>query len=80
MLPVVVSVEVSSSAGSGTGSGVVIDGQGYILTNNHVVSEIATSGTGTLRVRFNDQSASDARIAGRDPKTELLCSRWRSPG
>ena len=80
VLPVVVSVEVSSSAGSGTGSGVVIDGAGYVLTNNHVVSEIATSGSGTLRVRFNDQSAADARIAGRDPKTDLAVLRVDKPG
>ncbi len=80
VLPVVVSVEVSSSAGSGTGSGVVIDGNGYVLTNNHVVSEVATSGSGTLRVRFNDQSAAEARIAGRDPKTDLAVLKVDRPG
>jgi S1-C subfamily serine protease len=80
VLPVVVSVEVSSSAGSGTGSGVVIDGNGYVLTNNHVVSQIATSGSGTLRVRFNDQSAAVARIAGRDPKTDLAVLKVDKPG
>ena len=80
VLPVVVSVEVSSAAGSGTGSGVVIDGKGYILTNNHVVSEIATSGSGVLRVRFNDQSAVTARIAGRDPKTDLAVLKVEKPG
>jgi S1-C subfamily serine protease len=80
VLPVVVSVEVSSSAGSGTGSGVVIDGKGYVLTNNHVISQIATSGGGTLRVRFSDQSAVDARIAGRDPKTDLAVLKVDKPG
>ena len=80
VLPVVVSVEVSSSGGSGTGSGVVIDGAGYVLTNNHVISEIATSGSGTVRVRFNDQSAADARIAGRDPKTDLAVLKVDKPG
>jgi S1-C subfamily serine protease len=80
VLPVVVSIEVSSAGGSGTGSGVVIDGNGYVLTNNHVVSEVATSGSGTLRVRFNDQSAADARIAGRDPKTDLAVLKVDKPG
>ena len=70
VLPVVVSVEVRSSAGSGTGSGVVIDSKGYILTNNHVVSSAAGS-NGTLRVLFTDQSAASARIVGRDPKSDL---------
>ena len=82
VLPVVVSVEVSSSAGSGTGSGVVIDGAGYILTNNHVVSEIADQRRpATLRVRFNDQSA--VRRPDRRPRPEDRPGRAqgrRSPG
>jgi S1-C subfamily serine protease len=80
VLPVVVSVEVNSSAGSGTGSGVVIDGGGYVLTNNHVISEVATSSGGTLRVRFSDQSAATARIAGRDPKTDLAVLKVEKAG
>ena len=81
VLPVVVSVEVSTAGGSGTGSGVVISGQGYVLTNNHVVSQFATAGAGrSLRVRFSDQSAVDARIAGRDPKTDLAVLKIDKPG
>jgi serine protease Do len=81
VLPAVVSVEVSTAGGSGTGSGVVVDGKGYVLTNNHVVSQYAAGGgTGSLRVRFNDQSAVDARIAGRDPKTDLAVLRIDKPG
>jgi S1-C subfamily serine protease len=81
VLPVVVSVEVSTSGGSGTGSGIVIDGQGYVLTNNHVVSQFATAGAGSsLRVRFSDQSAVAARIAGRDPKTDLAVLKIDKPG
>jgi S1-C subfamily serine protease len=81
VLPVVVSVEVSTTGGSGTGSGVVVDGNGYVLTNNHVVSQFAAgSGSGTLRVRFSDQSAVDARIAGRDPKTDLAVLKIQKPG
>jgi S1-C subfamily serine protease len=81
VLPVVVSVEVSTSGGSGTGSGVVISGEGYVLTNNHVVSQFATAGAGgSLRVRFSDQSAVEARIAGRDPKTDLAVLKIDKPG
>jgi S1-C subfamily serine protease len=81
VLPVVVSVEVSTSGGSGTGSGVVIDGKGYVLTNNHVVSQYAAAGgSGSLRVRFSDQSAVNARIAGRDPKTDLAVLKIDKPG
>ncbi|MGI8696589.1 MAG: trypsin-like peptidase domain-containing protein [Mycobacteriales bacterium] len=69
VLPAVVSIHVHTSEVDGTGSGVVIDGAGYILTNNHVVS-LAASG-GMVRVAFNDQSTTTARIVGRDPKTDL---------
>jgi S1-C subfamily serine protease len=68
--PAVVSVEVQSSSGSGTGSGVVIDGKGYILTNNHVVSSAATDDS-KLRAIFSDESSAEARIVGRDPKSDL---------
>ena len=79
VLPTVVSIEVSSSSGSGTGSGVVIDGDGYVLTNNHVISAAAT-GRGRLRALFSDQSAAEARVVGRDPKTDLAVIKVEKPG
>ena len=79
VLPTVVSIEVRSQAGSGTGSGVVIDGAGYVLTNNHVISQAAT-GSGRLRVLFSDQSAEDARVVGRDPKTDLAVLKIERAG
>ncbi|MGI9092099.1 MAG: S1C family serine protease [Mycobacteriales bacterium] len=69
VLPSVVSIHVHTPQVDGTGSGVVVSDTGYILTNNHVVS-LAASG-GTVRVVFNDQSSTPARIVGRDPKTDL---------
>jgi S1-C subfamily serine protease len=79
VLPTVVSIEVQTSNGAGTGSGVVIDGKGYIVTNNHVVSSVAT-GSGTLRVLFSDQSAESARVVGRDPKSDLAVLKVDKPG
>jgi S1-C subfamily serine protease len=77
--PAVVSIEVRSRDESGTGSGVVIDGKGYILTNNHVVSP-AAGGGGTLRVVFTDQSSVPAKVVGRDPKTDLAVIKVDRPG
>src|SRR5215472_16967944 len=37
--PAVVQVNVVTASGSGLGSGVIIDSRGYIVTNNHVISE-----------------------------------------
>ncbi|MGL4305574.1 MAG: S1C family serine protease [Mycobacteriaceae bacterium] len=69
----VVTVEVRDSDGSGgTGSGVVIDGAGYIVTNNHVISMAATSsGKTTTEVVFFDGTKVSAQIVGRDIKTDL---------
>jgi S1-C subfamily serine protease len=80
VLPAVVSVEIRAPSGSGFGSGVVIDGNGYVLTNNHVISPVATGGRGSLRVLFSDQSAADVRIVGRDPKTDLAVLKVEKTG
>jgi S1-C subfamily serine protease len=66
--PGVVSVDVTTAQGGGTGSGFVLDRDGYILTNDHVVD-----GAQTVRVHFADASASgvSARVVGTDPSTDL---------
>jgi serine protease Do len=48
------------------GSGFIIDPQGYIVTNNHVVGE-----SGKITVIFQDNTKHPAKIIGRDPKTDL---------
>lgn len=74
-LPSVVTVSATgaSSVSGGvvgdTGSGEIIRSNGYIVTNNHVVS-IATNG-GSVQVRFNDGTTAPAMIVGRDPLTDL---------
>jgi putative serine protease PepD len=66
----VVTIAASSSGGgSGTGSGEVIRSDGYILTNNHVIS-IAANG-GSVQVLFSDGRTAAATITGRDPQTDL---------
>jgi putative serine protease PepD len=67
--PSVVSIKVSSGTSSGEGSGIVLDDQGHILTNNHVV-ESAASG-GSLKVVFQDGTTVDAKIVGRDASTDI---------
>jgi len=71
VLPAVVSVEIRAGDQGDFGSGVVIDGAGFVLTNNHVVSPAAADPTATIEAVFADGSRVPARIVGRDPKTDL---------
>ncbi|HEV2787245.1 MAG TPA: trypsin-like peptidase domain-containing protein [Solirubrobacteraceae bacterium] len=52
--------------GRATGSGFVIGKGGSIVTNAHVVE-----GAGTVTVRFGDRKTARARVAGRDPSTDI---------
>ena len=75
-----VSIEVRVGEAGATGSGVVIDGdEGYIVTNNHVVSGADDVEGAEIRAVFSDGSGSEARIVGRDPPATSPSSRWRSP-
>jgi serine protease Do len=51
---------------SGSGSGVIIDPDGHIVTNNHVIGD-ATE----IEVRFSDKSKLIAQVVGRDQDTDL---------
>ncbi|QPJ63990.1 MAG: trypsin-like serine protease [Candidatus Nitrohelix vancouverensis] len=50
----------------GAGSGFLIDAQGYILTNHHVVD-----GSQKLKVSLMDGKEYDAKVIGADPKTDI---------
>lgn len=54
--------EVSGSLGSG----VIIDAQGYIVTNNHVIE-----GATEIIVVFNDGTRTEAKLIGADTDTDL---------
>jgi serine protease Do len=48
------------------GSGFIIDREGYIVTNNHVIE-----GADEIKVRLANDKEFDATIIGRDPNTDL---------
>src|SRR5687768_6009551 len=68
----VVYVEAGNGGGSGgSGSGFVVDDDGSILTNHHVIDDAAE-----LRVRFGeDGDPVKARLVGSDPSTDLALLR-----
>ena len=59
----------------GEGSGFVIDPDGYILTNHHLVP-----GPGRIRVRFADKREMKARRVGSDPNTDLALLKVDAKG
>jgi putative serine protease PepD len=76
VLPVVVSIDVTSDQGSGTGSGFVIRStakESFILTNNHVAT---SAGAGAkITVTFQDQSQEVATIVGTEASYDLAVLR-----
>jgi len=58
--------EQKDQKGVATGSGFVIDEDGYILTNAHVVD-----GAKKTKVQFSDKKTADAKIVGVDTSTDV---------
>jgi len=51
---------------SGLGSGVIVNAEGYILTNNHVIQ-----GADEILVELKDKRQSRAQLSGSDQDTDL---------
>jgi putative serine protease PepD len=69
VLPSVVSIKVQGADGAGTGSGFIIRGDGYVVTNNHVVE--GANGSGSIVVVFPDGSQAPAKVVGADASYDL---------
>jgi len=71
--------DISSSSGApaadSLGSGIVIDGRGYILTNEHVVLRASK-----INVRFADRRKLAAEVIGTDPASDLAVLKVEGAG
>jgi len=72
--PAVVEVNVTTQQGGAIGSGVIIDGRGYIVTNNHVVS-----GAQSMNVTLFDGTNLPAQLVGTDSADDLAVVKITPP-
>ncbi|WP_084211000.1 trypsin-like peptidase domain-containing protein [Pseudonocardia acaciae] len=79
VVPAVVSIQITVGEQGGTGSGVVIDNDGYVLTNNHVIAPAAGATGAKVEAVFHDGTRVPAQIVGRDPKTDLAVIKVNVP-
>jgi putative serine protease PepD len=60
------SANVFGSEETSSGSGFVVDGEGHVVTNQHVVGNAEN-----VTVRFHDGTEAQARVVGSDPSTDI---------
>lgn len=96
VLPSVVGITVNyqisslfggSSTGEATGSGIIVSEDGYIVTNNHVISSESTSSfyaiseaTGIKINLYDDQESYEAKVVGTDSYTDLAVLKIEKTG
>jgi S1-C subfamily serine protease len=70
----VVNIAASTAFGGGTGSGFVLDTNGHIVTNNHVIEDAEQ-----ILVRFADDTLVEAELVGADADSDLAVIRVDMP-
>lgn len=97
VLPSIVGIQIEykvnsffgSNTSTATGSGIIISEDGYILTNNHVVSAGSGSSSAYYQVSdavavkvtlYNDDTVYDAKIVGKDDQTDLAVIKIEKDG
>lgn len=74
------------SSGEATGSGIIVSEDGYIVTNNHVISSESSSyfaiteATGIKVNLYNDKESYEATVVGTDAYTDLAVLKIEKSG
>jgi serine protease Do len=55
------------------GSGFIIDKEGHVVTNNHVIED-----ADQIRVKLDDEKEFEAKVVGRDPSTDIALLKIKS--
>ncbi|MDX6323907.1 MAG: hypothetical protein QOK15_261 [Nocardioidaceae bacterium] len=74
LMPRVAALHLRSRGGASTGSGVVLTGEGHLITNAHVVG-----GADRGSAEFTDGTLAQFEVVGRDPLSDLAVIRADRP-
>ena len=77
--PSVVTISVSGDSSGGSGSGIILDTEGHILTNTHVVTLGGQVADPVVEVRTNDGRVFQAQVVGTDPLSDLAVIKIDAP-
>ncbi|MEE2568269.1 trypsin-like peptidase domain-containing protein [Pseudarthrobacter sp. J64] len=77
--PSVVTISASSGNSGGTGSGIILDDEGHILTNTHVVTLDGATADAHLEIRTSDGRVIAATLVGTDPLSDLAVIKAEDP-
>ncbi|KRE79854.1 S1C family serine protease [Arthrobacter sp. Soil763] len=77
--PSVVTIKATSGSDGGTGSGIILDGDGHILTNTHVVTLDGKTANAAVEVRTSEGKVLTAKIVGTDPLSDLAVIKVDNP-
>jgi putative serine protease PepD len=70
-LPSIVTINATTSQEAGTGSGIILTPDGYVVTNNHVVTLDGESADPKIQVETSDGRIFGAKVVGTDPIDDL---------
>lgn len=79
VIPSVVSIEATYGNDGATGTGFVIQSNGYILTNNHVIASAADK-KGVIEITLNSGEKYIAKVIGRDSSYDLAVLKIATTG
>jgi len=71
---------VHIQAGDAVGTGFIIDKEGHIVTNNHVITGGGSNVARNITVTLNDGRQEDAEVVGRDAPTDIAVLKIEAEG
>ncbi|GAA1342011.1 S1C family serine protease [Arthrobacter roseus] len=77
--PSVVTISAMGQSSGGSGSGIILDQEGHILTNNHVATVGGQVNDAKIEVRLSDGSVYSAKLIGLDPLSDLAVLKIDAP-